>query len=275
MFARLASLVKVRTLAMDGQLAAHYPLLTTPHALLTTPRILHTRYIRPHRAATCWVLPSSPSTPTRAASQRCRRSLMATARSSIRSWSFVSRRISSLCGCATRGGCTRTASRRPSGRASGGPCRLSGRRAVIPCEWIAHAPAYITRSLSTYALTHPRALRPQNQPGLATALGGKPRDGSFWMTFGDFISGFNKVNVCRLFGKGCKERGIRTARWALPRGEHRCSTAAHYRCSLPRVTRAVRAQGTFSESPARGTRRRREGCCARGPAPRGVATRRS
>lgn len=40
----------------------------------------------------------------------------------------------------------------------------------------------------------------QSQPGLATSLGGRPRDGSFWMTFADFLHGFNKINVCRVFG---------------------------------------------------------------------------
>ncbi|KAL1518789.1 hypothetical protein AB1Y20_003072 [Prymnesium parvum] len=42
----------------------------------------------------------------------------------------------------------------------------------------------------------------QSQPGLATSLGGRPRDGSFWMTFADFLHGFNKINVCRVFGAG-------------------------------------------------------------------------
>ena len=36
-------------------------------------------------------------------------------------------------------------------------------------------------------------------PGVASELGGKPRDSStFWMSFEDFVSGFNKVHICRL-----------------------------------------------------------------------------
>jgi len=38
----------------------------------------------------------------------------------------------------------------------------------------------------------------QNMPGPASALGGRPKDGSFWMTFDDFIAGFTKVYVCRV-----------------------------------------------------------------------------
>ena len=38
----------------------------------------------------------------------------------------------------------------------------------------------------------------QNLPGVAAELGGKPRDSSFWMTFADFVAGFNKVYICRL-----------------------------------------------------------------------------
>ena len=38
----------------------------------------------------------------------------------------------------------------------------------------------------------------QDNPGVATQLGGRPRDGSFWMEFNDFYRGFNKVHVCRL-----------------------------------------------------------------------------
>jgi len=38
----------------------------------------------------------------------------------------------------------------------------------------------------------------QQLPAVAAELGGKPRDGSFWMTFSDFCRGFNKVYVCRL-----------------------------------------------------------------------------
>ena len=38
----------------------------------------------------------------------------------------------------------------------------------------------------------------QNQPGIASGLGGQPRDGSFWMAWADFVQGFNKVHVCRL-----------------------------------------------------------------------------
>ena len=38
----------------------------------------------------------------------------------------------------------------------------------------------------------------QNRPGVASQLGGKPRDGSFWMEWADFTKGFNKVHICRL-----------------------------------------------------------------------------
>ena len=37
------------------------------------------------------------------------------------------------------------------------------------------------------------------QQGPAAALGGAPEDGTFWMTFGDFIAGFTKVYVCRMY----------------------------------------------------------------------------
>ena len=38
----------------------------------------------------------------------------------------------------------------------------------------------------------------QDNPGVAAQLGGRPRDGSFWMALDDFYRGFNKVHVCRL-----------------------------------------------------------------------------
>jgi len=38
----------------------------------------------------------------------------------------------------------------------------------------------------------------QDNPGVAAQLGGRPRDGSFWMELNDFYRGFNKVHVCRL-----------------------------------------------------------------------------
>ena len=38
----------------------------------------------------------------------------------------------------------------------------------------------------------------QDNPGVAAQLGGRPRDGSFWMDVQDFYRGFNKVHVCRL-----------------------------------------------------------------------------
>ena len=38
----------------------------------------------------------------------------------------------------------------------------------------------------------------QDQPSVAAALGGKPRDGSFWMSFDDFFRAFNKVVICYL-----------------------------------------------------------------------------
>jgi hypothetical protein len=38
----------------------------------------------------------------------------------------------------------------------------------------------------------------QNEQDVARALGGRPRDGSFWMSFEAFLSGFNKVYICYL-----------------------------------------------------------------------------
>merc|ERR1719181_2615781 len=39
-----------------------------------------------------------------------------------------------------------------------------------------------------------------NLPGVAKELGGKPRseECAFWMSFEDFLAGFNKVHICRL-----------------------------------------------------------------------------
>ena len=38
----------------------------------------------------------------------------------------------------------------------------------------------------------------QNDQGVAAALGGKPRDNTFWMSYEHFLAGFNKVYVCYL-----------------------------------------------------------------------------
>ena len=44
----------------------------------------------------------------------------------------------------------------------------------------------------------PNAASWQNVPDVAQALGGRPRDSSFWMTWTDFLAGFNKCYVCYL-----------------------------------------------------------------------------
>ena len=63
----------------------------------------------------------------------------------------------------------------------------------------------------------------QNLPGVASALGGKPRDGSFWMSWQDFISGFNKVHVCRILSQQwCVERA--SGEWTLATAGGRIST---------------------------------------------------
>ena len=43
-----------------------------------------------------------------------------------------------------------------------------------------------------------------NLPGVAKELGGKPRESesAFWMTWEDFLSGFNKVHICRILSGG-------------------------------------------------------------------------
>ena len=79
---------------------------------------------------------------------------------------------------------------RANGTAPGRTRRRNGR--TIPASQ--RSSAVITLAPSTLAL-RPDFTYPCHPPH---PHAGKPRDGSFWMSFDDFVRGFNKVYVCRL-----------------------------------------------------------------------------
>ena len=68
-----------------------------------------------------------------------------------------------------------------------------------------------------------------NLPGVAKELGGKPRESesAFWMTWEDFLSGFNKVHICRILsgGGGGGNGGTKWTCCPPVRGEWTAATA--------------------------------------------------
>ena len=88
----------------------------------------------------------------------------------------------------------------------------------------------------------------QNLPGVAQELGGKPRDGSFWMRFEDFVVGFNKVYICRLVDSHPWKSASRL------HGEFTASTAGGKLAPLPSPGSAWRLNPQYTlEISARGT----------------------